>query len=99
MQTFLPNQGQCDSNYFKSPAPCLRDHCSNRGDGQSVPNMTIYYYKETQQNNDDPSVLLLGISFFQKLALENEHLRREQMYINYNQHTSLQINISALLWS
>lgn len=97
MQTFLPNQGQCDSNYFKSPAPCLRDHCCNRGDGQSVLNMTIYYYKEIQQNNDVPSVLLLGISFLQKLAPKNEHLRREQMNITYNQRTSLQINRSARL--
>lgn len=79
MQTFLPNQEQCDSNYLKSPAPCLRDHFSNRGDGQSVPNMTICYYRQTQQNNDVPLVLLLGISFLQKLAPKNEHLQREQM--------------------
>lgn len=86
MQTFLPNQEQCDSSYFKSPAPCLRDHCSNRGDGQSVSNMTIYSYKETQQNNDVPSVLLLGISFLQKLAPKNEHLQREPTCITADQH-------------
>lgn len=49
-----------------------------------------------QQDNDVPSVLLLGLSFPQKLAPKNEHLWREHLYINYN--TFLQINISALLW-
>jgi len=39
-----------------------------------------------------PSVSLLGISFLQKLALKNGHLQREYVYINYNQHLSLQIN-------
>lgn len=39
-----------------------------------------------------PSVPLLGVSFLQKLALKNEILQREYLYVNHNPHRSLQIN-------